>query len=381
VGRLAHRALGDGTLLKHSASDTWPYSAACYALLYAGEADGSSAALNRAIELSQQQGSPVAFGHLSRVRGTAHYLRGDLLEAQADLESAIESYSEAYEHGLPWTLAFLVLCLLERGDLAGAGRMLALAGDEERWRAQPSFRAYLYALGRLRAAQGRRRDGFEALLDCGREALRMNFPNPAASPWRSDAALLAAHLGERDRADELVAEDLRLARAFGAPHAVGAALRTTGLIEGGDRGLDQLAASVRVLDGSGFNLELARSLSEQGAALRRRGRRRDALEPLRRGLDLASRCGALVLAKRAREELIACGARPRRERIGGVDALTASELRVARMAAEGMTNREIAQALFVTIRTVTTHLGHVYQKLDVSSREQLPNAIAADPGS
>lgn len=286
VARLAHRALADGTLLKQSARDTWPYSAACYALLYAGEADQWSAALGRAIELSQQQGSPVAFGHLSRVRGTVHYLRGDLLEAQADLESAIKTYTQAYEHGLPWTLVFLVLCLLERGDLAGADRMLALAGDEERWRAQPSFRAYLYALGRLRAAQGRRRDGFQALLDCGREALRMSFPNPAASPWRSDAALLAAHLGERDRADELVAEDLRLAGAFGAAHAIGAALRTTGLINGGDRGLDQLAESVAVLDGSDFNLELARSLCEQGAALRRSGRRRDALEPLRRGLTL-----------------------------------------------------------------------------------------------
>lgn len=64
-----------------------------------------------------------------------------------------------------------------------------------------------------------------------------------------------------------------------------------------------------------------------------------------------------------------------------MEALTANELRVARMAADGRTNREIAQALFVTIRTVSTHLSHVYQKLDVSSPEQLPNAIAPDPGS
>ena len=206
----------------------------------------------------------------------------------------------------------------------------------------------------------------------------MNFPNPAASPWRSDAALLAAQLGLRDRATQLIADDLRLARAFGAPHALGAALRTAGLIEGGEDGLEKLAQSVIVLNGSGFKLELARSLTDHGAALRRIGRRREALEPLRRGLDLASRCGALVLATQAREELIAAGARPRRERIGGLESLTASELRVARMAADGMTNREIAQALFVTRRTVETHLGHAYQKLDVSSREQLPNALAPD---
>ena len=375
---LARRALADGTLLRHSATDVWPYSAACYALLYAGEPDESSAALGRAIDLSQRQGSRIAFGHLSRVRGTAHYLRGDILDALADLESAIETYSEEYEHGLPWTLAFVALCLLERGDLTGAARVLVLRGDEERWRAQPSFRTYLYALGRLRTAQGRLREGLDTLHACGEEALAMNFPNPAACPWRSDAALLAAHLGERDRAAELVDEDVRLARAFGAPHALGAALRTAGLIEGGEDGLEQLAQAVIVLNGSGFKLELARSLTDHGAALRRIGRRREALEPLRGGLDLASRCGALVLAKRAREELIAAGARPRRERIRGVESLTASELRVARMAASGMTNREIAQALFVTRRTVETHLGHAYQKLDVSSREQLANALALD---
>ena len=127
-----------------------------------------------------------------------------------------------------------------------------------------------------------------------------------------------------------------------------------------------------------YELELARSLTEQGAALRRMGHRSDAVQTLRRALDLASRCGALVLAQRAREELVVAGARPRRERVRGVDSLTASELRVARMATTGMTNRDIAEALFVTIRTVTTHLGHVYQKLDVSGRGQLAEAIAAD---
>ena len=192
---LARRALADGALLTHSATDVWPYSAACYALLYAGEPDESSAALGRAIDLSQRQGSLVAYGHLSRVRGTAHYLRGDMLEALADQESAIATYSEEYEHGLPWTQAFLALCLKERGDLTGAARMLVLSGDEERWRAQPSFRTYLYALGRVRAAQGQLQEGLDTLLECGKEALAMNFPNPAASPWRSDAALLAAQLG------------------------------------------------------------------------------------------------------------------------------------------------------------------------------------------
>jgi DNA-binding CsgD family transcriptional regulator len=74
----------------------------------------------------------------------------------------------------------------------------------------------------------------------------------------------------------------------------------------------------------------------------------------------------------------ATGARPRRMVRTGVDALTPSELRVARMAATGMTNREIAQALFVTARTVETHLTHAYPKLGIVSREDLGAALAGD---
>jgi DNA-binding NarL/FixJ family response regulator len=111
-----------------------------------------------------------------------------------------------------------------------------------------------------------------------------------------------------------------------------------------------------LLRDSSARLEQAKALVALGAALRRTGSRAEAREPLREALDLAERCGALALAERAREELRATGARPRRSILRGVDALTASELRIARMAAEGLTNREIAQELFVTIRTVEMHL-------------------------
>ncbi|MGO9959843.1 MAG: helix-turn-helix transcriptional regulator [Solirubrobacteraceae bacterium] len=197
----------------------------------------------------------------------------------------------------------------------------------------------------------------------------MRAPNPAANlPWRADAALLAMQLGDNGTARRLIDENLQLATAFGAPHAIAVALRTAGLIEGGDRGLGRLDAAVAVLEGSEFHLHLARSLVEQGAAMRRAGRRRDAQQTLRRGLDLAADCGALGLSRRAREELVAAGAKPRRERIWGPDALTASELRVARMAADGMSNPQIAQALFISRKTVSVHLTHAYQKLGIDAR-------------
>jgi DNA-binding CsgD family transcriptional regulator len=380
VATLARRALADGALLNDSDKDMGPYGAACYALLFAGEADTTIADLSRAIESTQRRGPPVAFGWFSLVRGIARYTRGDLVDAVADLQSADEAYREGYVHGLPAARAFLALCMIERNDLVRAADALALPGDENLWQTRPRCISYLYALGRLRAAQGQLREGFETLLECDHRLRDIDAPNPAANlSWRSEAALLAAQLGDRDRALDLVSTDLMLARRFGAPQALGTALRAAGLVEGTGAILKRLAEAVAVLDGSGINLELARSLTEYGAALRRDGARREAQTQLRRGLDLATRCGSLACAARARGELIAAGARPRRERAWGPDALTASELRVARMAASGMTNKEIAQSLFVTLRTVETHLTSIYRKLGAASREHLAGALGPEP--
>jgi DNA-binding CsgD family transcriptional regulator len=101
------------------------------------------------------------------------------------------------------------------------------------------------------------------------------------------------------------------------------------------------------------------------------GRAGDSRAPLRRALDLAQRCGAAVLAASVEEELAASGARPRRRESSARDTLTPSEQRIARMAAQGMSNRQIAAALFVTLKTVGWHLGNAYRKLEVGSRDEL----------
>jgi DNA-binding CsgD family transcriptional regulator len=132
---------------------------------------------------------------------------------------------------------------------------------------------------------------------------------------------------------------------------------------------------VQTLKRSPSRLEEARSLVELGSHLRRHGERAAARTPLREGLDLASHGGAIRLAERARTELAAAGARPRTEFATGRDALTPSELRVALMAAEGRTSREIAQALFITTRTVDAHLSHSYMKLGINSRRELAAAL------
>jgi DNA-binding NarL/FixJ family response regulator len=162
---------------------------------------------------------------------------------------------------------------------------------------------------------------------------------------------------------------------FGAPRALGIALRVAGLARGGRAGLELLAESARSLAGSPALLERARSLTEYGAALRRAGERAAARAPLAEALDLAARCGARPLVARAREELKATGARPRRVWRTGLEALTPSELRIVRLAAEGRANREIAHELYVTLKTVEGHLSRAYTKLGVESRVQLAGAL------
>ena len=136
-----------------------------------------------------------------------------------------------------------------------------------------------------------------------------------------------------------------------------------------------LGQALTELESCPSRLEQARALTDLGAAVRRASRRQEARELLARALDLAAACGARALAARARDELVAAGARPRRERLTGVESLTASERRVAQMAATGMTNREIAQALFVTIKAVALHLTRVYEKLGITGRAELPAAF------
>src|SRR5262249_44039405 len=190
------------------------------------------------------------------------------------------------------------------------------------------------------------------------------------------AALAHHFLGEENAAHQLAHEQVELARRWEAPRTLGQALRILGLVDGGSERIARLHDAVAVLETSPARLDYGYALADLGAALRRDNQRAAAREPLRLALDVAQRGGAVLLAARAHEELIASGARPRRLLASGVDALTPTERRVAALAAEGLSNREIAQSLFVTLRTVETHLSSAFRKLDLSSRTQLPAVLA-----
>jgi DNA-binding CsgD family transcriptional regulator len=373
VARLASRALADGALLTDSGGDVGTHGAACYALVFAGDLDAAIGECDRAIAWSRQRGARVALGFVSRVRGIARYERGAISDALADFATASELHEEGFTRGFPATRGFRALCLLEQDDLDGAADALAVGAAQEPLLAEGTRLSYLYATARVRSARGELRQGLDVLRECEELIRQAGAPNPAAGlSWRSEAAWLTARLGEHEHARELIAKELMLARAFGAPRALGVALRTAGMIAGARAGLDQMAQAVETIEGSGFQLELARSLAVHGAALRRAGRGIEARAQLERGLDLAHRLGARSIAKHSRAELVAAGAKPRREAIFGREALTAAELRVARLAAQGLTTRELAQALFITTATAKTHLNRIYRKLAITRRAQLP---------
>lgn len=283
--------------------------------------------------------------------------------------------------GLPVVVTALTDVAVEAGQLDEAQSFLDLLPSQELPPRQGTVQP-VAARGRLRLAQGRPADAlieFErASALFGPDAWGLQLRDNGVLHARSGAATALVMLGDHARARELAGAEVADARAFAAPRALGIALRAAGMAHGGKRGLQLLEESVAVLRTSPALLERAHSLAELGAALRRAGHRAVAREPLTEALDLAARCGARPLAARAREELRATGARPRSEWRTGLEALTPSELRVARLAAEGRTNREIAQALYVTLKTVESHLAKAYGKLGIAGRAELALGLGSE---
>ena len=332
------------------------------------------------IQEGRRRGAPSIVSTFTFPRAFGSLRRGRPRDAEADARWSFETklaMAAKSPSGPTWPLAFLVDALTELGGFTGAEEALARAGALDGELPQMLAPAFvLEARGRLRIAQGRLRAGLGDLRDAGQRWKRLDCDTPVASRWREDAALALARLGEPDEARQLAAEQLDLAQATGLPRAIGAATRAAGAIAPRTDAIPLLREAVALLGQTSAPLELAKAQIELGAALRRDGHRIEAREHLRRGLELAHRAAAAPLAERAREELLAAGGRPRKPVFTGIDALTASELRVARLAAEGRTNREIAESLFLTQRTVETHLRHVFQKLDIARREELPQQLA-----
>ncbi len=364
---LALEALDDDELVAENAF----LAAAAVAALILAESDRAFEALDGIEAEGHRHGSHFAVNVAHYWRGRAWLSRGELLDAEASLRKAIE-VARLWEGDVSWEVSELARVLVERGDLAAAREALEGA---------PSLAAFsdpAHAVRRARVellmAEGRPDEALAAAHDYRAHLRRIT--NPAFAPWRSLTAQALDGLGRTHEGIALVRDELPLARAWGAPGAIGRALRILGTLER-EGGLDHLREAVAVLEGSAAHLEHAKALLALGGALRRGRRPAEAREPLRLALELADRCGAGGVVERARAELYAAGARPRVTALAGPASLTPSERRVAELAAEGLSNKEIAQALFVTLKTVEVHLSRAYRKLGITSRRELGRALAA----
>lgn len=375
VRELAERALARGALLEDETADGPVYYLPAFALSIAEDLQTAEAALTAAVEDARTRGSVLGFANASHMRSIAILLRGRIPDAAADARQALAVERHGWRLSLSGARVVLANCLIERGDFRAARRHLSAAesGPGEH---TATHSATLITRARLAFLEGNVEGALADYRRCGELGPAAGADNPAMSPWRSSAAIALSVLGQAGEARELAERELELAEAFGAPGPIARALRALGVIRGPDAGLEALEAAVKQLESSQAALERARTLVEYGAALRRSGRRRDAREPLRLGLDLAQRCGAEALVARAKNEAKTAGARPRRTAVSGVDALTERERQVALLAARGLSNRQIADQLVVTVKTVEWHLGHSFRKLDVDSRAKLRDLLA-----
>jgi DNA-binding CsgD family transcriptional regulator len=374
---LARLALGEGELIRLETSDGLAWLVAAGVLGWSDDLSGWDATVALALTDAQRRGSVIGFATASYAYSFSRYYQGRLLDAIADAEQAISAERDGWQMFLPAARAQLAWALVERGELDAASSALDRAEQDAMW-AMSSMQALVKeARARIHLTRARPREALEDALEAGRVFTQALVENPSLAPWRSRAAVAAAQLGKRERAEELIDEELRRARRFGAPKAIAIALGAASAVRP-ESSIELLEEATAVLEGSPAVLERARALVLLGAALRRHGSNRAAVDVLRRGLDLSAACGASALEQQARGELVVAGARPRRHRLSGLEALTAAERRVAQLAGQQLTNREIAQSLFLSLRTVETHLTRSYRKLGIDSRAGLRAALDED---
>jgi len=370
--RLASASLEGGALL---GADPGFLGIAPITVLAWADRPEVTAAIDEALAKAHSHGSLFAISGLHMWQGGAHLRRGELDEAETVLplaQSEFNLWSFGRGAGL-YLNGFRAIVQLERGELASARGSLAAVtecpdDDADGTRYFDNARLAVAAVEGLDPAR---------LLEMAEaHAVRhARVLNPAYNPWREYKVRALAKLGRSEESRALAEENLRLARHWGAPGTVGAAVRAMARVSDPDETLPHLEEAAAVLDGGTARLEQAKALSALGRALRSARRPTDAREPLQRAIELAEACGSERVRDIARAELAATGARPRRTALSGVASLTPSEERVARLAADGMTNREVAQRLFVTPKTVEVHLSNAYRKLEIRSRRQLAGAL------
>jgi DNA-binding CsgD family transcriptional regulator len=376
---LALRLWADGRMLREDGVGANP--ALWHVIGALSWADAYGPAL-RAIELTlaaaEERGLALAQAQARYARAWPRFWTGDLLGAQDDARRAIEIWDGGLETYLPAAVYWFGLASLELGEPARAEAALVRTAPLARWEGT-GMAGFIHALeGHIHLHHGRVEEAVASQRACGEVMTSLMIANPSPMPWRSELARALRLLGEAGEAEgrAVAAAELEAALRSGAPRSIGVARASLGLCTPGEAGIAELTRGVAELAACGARLPQTRALVDLGARVRRAGRPREARTPLREGLELAQAMGAVVLARRAEIELRAAGARGRRPTEGGAHTLTASELRVAELAAAGHTNRAIAGMLEISVKAVEWHLHQSYRKLDVRGRAELSGALA-----
>jgi hypothetical protein len=370
---LAERALGRGRMIAEDTSESLGWYLATYALLAVEALDPARATIAEAIADSERRGS--AFGRAGALgcRAVLALNQGRPRDAEADARAAAAG-------GLPPTMilanhAYIALALIDQGDLEGARAEIAAGGFEHgpggptvmRW--APWARARLHEMeGDVRAV----RTDVQPLIEDEEGGVPMRNLTWRPLLARTLARQVTDGRGAGSEAMALAAESLSWAQGWNRPGVLGTAQRAAALVAPAEERAALMAEAVETLASSALRTEEGRARTDLGVALLRGGKRRDGRTELEKALEIVSETGDRPLAERIAEELEVAGAAPKRL---AFDEMTASERRVAELAAAGKTNREIAAELFVTPKTVENHLTRVYAKLGVSSRGALSGSI------
>ncbi len=376
VAALGRRALVGDVLLREVGPGGSTWNLLTHAFRFAEQPDPARRLLAAGDREARRRGLLAAGAFVDQSWGYWHRDFGSVAQGLAHAQTGHDLLVEA---NLPMSIAAVAGSVAENLVLLDRAEEAAELLDRPLGAAEDTFVEVfaLTARGLARWMAGRAQ---EAEADLRRVVALLDargWRAPSAARGRLRLAELLARQGRTEEALELTALDVEAASSAGTGGALGCVLRVRALAQEGSERLATLRAAERTLAGSPLRLEHGRALLELGATLRRDNARAEARDVLRGALDVASRTESAWLVRLAREELEASGARPRRERLSGVESLTPSERRIAELAAEGLANREIAEALWVTRKTVEYHLSHVYSKLGVPSRSRLPDALAA----
>lgn len=311
--------------LSRAAADAanWDTRAALLWSLVTAERFGSvETALGPMVTAVYRSGSARGLVAVYSTLGLLKLRLGALPEADAAARVALRVLQEGdFGPGLAFAATVLADVALEADELDEARALIELL-PQEGWPAGVGTVLIPAARGRLRLAQGKPAEALADFRTCAAmfssEVWGTEMRDVGYLHARAYAAQALLRLGDREAARQVAQAELADARAFGAPRALGIALRAAGLAQGGTAGVELLGESVATLRGSPALLELAHSLTEHGAP---------------------------------------------------------SELRIVRLAADGRTNREIAHELYVTLKTVEGHLSRAYTKLGIEGRAELRRVL------